>query len=268
MLDCKHNRLDYGELLRPPEGYRFEQAVATTYSADLGTLLSLPIALVFSHTLEGDLTETRFQLLDAIKRFSKQATIYHQKGQLHVPAKLNFLHAFLEDALVPVLPADAFAAFHPKIWIVKYVAREDDAAALIRVLVLSRNLTFDRSWDVAASVEGVPGQRPDEANKPLVDFVNWLDRLHPIPGIESLSDSLMRTNFSVKYPFEKLSFCPMGIPGYPGEQLFPSKARKTLVISPFLTNQLSLGLQRCREQAFAFQPATRTEKIPQATWNK
>lgn len=234
MLDCKRNRLDYGELLRPPDGYRFEQAVATTYSADLSTLLSLPIALVFAHTLEGDVAETRFQLLDAIKRFASQATIYHQKGQLHVPTKLSFLHAFLEDALVDVLPNDAFTAFHPKIWIIKYVERENDSSSLFRVLVLSRNLTFDRSWDVAACVEGCPGEKIRESNRPLADFVRWLHGQHPIPGVEGFLDGLMRTNFSVEYPFEKLRFLPMGIPGYPGSTLIPSSAQKTLVISPFL----------------------------------
>lgn len=234
MLDSKRNRLDYGELLRPPDGYRFEQAVATTYSGDLGTLLSLPIALIFAHTLEGDVTENRFQLLDAIKRFASQATIYHQKGQLHVPSKLSFLHAFLEDALVAVLPNDAFTAFHPKVWIIKYVERANDASCLFRVLVLSRNLTFDRSWDVAACVEGSPGEKIRETNRPLADFVRWLHEQHPIPGVNGFLDELMRTSFPVEYPFEKLRFRPMGIPGYLGSTLVPSSARKTLVISPFL----------------------------------
>jgi hypothetical protein len=48
MLDVKRNRLDYGRLLIPPEGFTLRQAVATTYSVDLDTLLSIPIALYYA----------------------------------------------------------------------------------------------------------------------------------------------------------------------------------------------------------------------------
>ena len=43
MLDVKHNRLDYGELLIPPTGFRLSRAIATTFSLDLNTLLSIPM---------------------------------------------------------------------------------------------------------------------------------------------------------------------------------------------------------------------------------
>jgi hypothetical protein len=42
-LDYKEDRLDYGEMLVPPEGYTLAKAVAATYSLDLNTLLSIPI---------------------------------------------------------------------------------------------------------------------------------------------------------------------------------------------------------------------------------
>ena len=53
MLDYKKDRLDYGEMLIPPEGYTLTRAVAATYSLDLNTLLSIPIALFYAQTLEG-----------------------------------------------------------------------------------------------------------------------------------------------------------------------------------------------------------------------
>ncbi len=263
MLDCKHDRLDYGELLRPPQGYRLDQAVATTYSADLGTLLALPIALLFSHTLEGDLSETRFQLLDAIKRFAKQVTIYHQKGQIHVPAKLSFLHAFLEDALVPVLPDDAFSAFHPKVWVIRYVSHEDTSASWFRVLVLSRNLTFDRSWDVAACIDGRPGKNEQELNQPLADFIRWLHGIRPIPAVEQFLAELLRTDFQLDPPFESFRFCPSGIPNYSGVDYLPKKAKRTLVISPFL-HERALGriAEQTREKPLVFSMRHELEKLP------
>ena len=264
MLDCKRNRLDYGELLRPPSGFRLDHAVATTYSADLGTLLSIPIALVYAQTLEGDLTGTRFQLLQAIKQFSKQVKIYHQSGQVHVPAKLNWLYAYLEEALVPVLPSDAFTAFHPKLWVIRYAATEEDNDASVhyRVIVLSRNLTFDRSWDVAASLDGKPGKRVVKSNRPLIDFVGWLHQQSPIEKFDQMIEELSRVDFDTPHPFESHVFHPMGIAGYAAPSIATRTARDTLVISPFLHEAALQRLRANTERQFSlFSERRELEKI-------
>lgn len=265
MLDCKRNRLDYGELLRPPGGFRFDRAVATTYSADLGTLLSIPVALVYAQTLEGDLTGTRFQLLEAIKQFSKQVKVYHQKGQLHVPAKLNWLHAYLEDALVAVLPDDAFSAFHPKLWVIRYTPtdEESDACACYRVIVLSRNLTFDRSWDVAACLDGRIGKNLHKTNQPLIDFIRWLDKMSPVPQLEETLEELARVEFATPHPFETHAFHPMGIHGYSEHAMVSRKSRDTLVISPFLHKDALSRLRASTERGLSlFSERRELEKLP------
>jgi len=236
MLDCKHNRLDYGELLCPPAGYRLDQAVAATYSADLGTLLSIPVALVYAQTLEGDLSGTRLQLLQAIRQFAGQVKIYHQKGQLHVPTKLNWLHAWLEDALVPLLPENAFTSFHPKVWVIRYVGKVEEESKPVcwRVLVLSRNLTSDRSWDLAVSLEGFPGKTSKPANAPLVDFLRWLNEQNPFQGATEFLDELSRVAFETPPPFEKHLFHPSGIAGYGKAPFADIEAKRALVMSPFL----------------------------------
>ncbi|MGJ8641782.1 MAG: phospholipase D family protein [Luteolibacter sp.] len=265
VLDCKRHRLDYGKLLSPPDGYELDRAVATTYSADLGTLLSIPVALVYAQTLEGDLTGARFQLLEAIKRFSRQVKVYHQMGQLHVPAKLNWLHAHLEDALVPVLPDDAFTAFHPKLWVIRYSAVDDesDAPVRYRVIVLSRNLTFDRSWDVAAFLEGTPGSEPQPTNEPLLDFVRWLDQQDPIQDLEPFLDELSRVEFPSQEPYDFHAFHPMGIPKYREAPYLNRKAKKALVLSPFLHEET---LRKLRENVdyrlHIFSRRHELEKVP------
>jgi hypothetical protein len=265
MLDCKRNRLDYGELLRPPDGYRFDRAVATTYSADLGTLLSIPIALVYSQTLEGDLTGTRPQLLQAIKQFSQQVRIYHQKGQLHVPAKLNWLHACLEDSLVAVLPDDAFTVFHPKLWVIRYAPtdEESEAQACYRLIVLSRNLTFDRSWDVAASLDGEIGKKFQKTNRPLIDFMHWLDRESPVPQLAETVAELARVEFATPYPFENHVFHPMGIDAYTEHAIASRKSRDTLVMSPFLHKDVLGRLRANTARQFSlFSERHELEKLP------
>jgi len=268
MLDCKRNRLDYGELLSPPSGYQLDQAVATTYSADLATLLSIPVALVYAQTLEGDLSGARFQLLEAIKQFSNRVKVYHQAGQLHVPTKLNWLYAHLEDALEPVIPADAFTAFHPKVWIIRYTPVEESQEHLnhFRVIVLSRNLTFDRSWDIAACLDGKPSGSPKEDNAPLVDFVHWLNDCNdnsPIPNVERFVSELECVNFESPQPFLKHLFHPIGIGGKSANPVAQQKAKNTLVMSPFLHAEAISQLRaNTRNQFHLFSEQREFERMP------
>src|SRR3712207_1834994 len=111
MLDYKKNRLDYGEQLIPPPGYRLKRAVAATYSLDLNTLLSIPVALFYAQTLEGIDGGERVQLLEAIQRCPEVLRIYHQKGKIHVPRQHNRLYGLLEDCLVGVPPKDVDSSF-------------------------------------------------------------------------------------------------------------------------------------------------------------
>lgn len=235
MLDCQNDRLDYGKLLRPPDGHTLDRAIATTYSADLQTLLSIPVALVYAQTLEGDVSEARIQLLEAIKEFSKRVQIYHQEGQLHVPStKPNWLYAFMEEALVPILPDSAFTSFHPKVWLIRYRAKEEDAPPCFRLIVLSRNLTFDRSWDVACCLDGVIGTKKLDENRPLLDFFQWLHKQRPIPEASTFFDQLEKIAFETPDNFHSLLFHPIGIPGHKKNPVESQTSDNAVVISRFL----------------------------------
>jgi len=238
MLDCKRDRLDYGQLLIPPSGYRFENAIAASYSADLGTLLSIPVALVYAQTLEGDLSGEKLQLLEAIKQFSQRVRVYHQAGQIHVPSKLNGLYAHLEDALTPILPDTAFSAFHPKVWVIRFTHEGDDEShaspVKYRVIVLSRNLTYDRSWDVAASLDGEVGSDTQAKNRPLIDFVEWLDQKDPTPWAGQFIEELAKTAFETPDGFDEHFFHPTGITGHRKSPIEAHDSLRALVLSPFL----------------------------------
>ncbi len=164
MLDIRKHRLDYGAMLIPPSGYRLAKAVAATYTLDLNTLLSIPVALFFSQTMEGNFETERVQLLEAIQRCPDVLRIYHQKGKIHVPRKHNRLYGLLEPCVVGILPDDAYTAFHPKVWVLRY--EHDDEPTRYRVIVLSRNLTYDRSWDIAASLDGEVTDTRQRKNQP------------------------------------------------------------------------------------------------------
>jgi len=237
MLDVKRNRLDYGRLLIPPEGYKLTQAVATSYSVDLDTLLSIPVALYYSQTLEGQLQGKDVQLIRAIQHTARLLTVYHQEGQLRVPRTAKEIYAYFEDSLVAILPDGPFTSFHPKTWVLRYEHAETSGEILFRLIVLSRNLTFDRSWDVASFLEGKPEAEPLAWNTPLVDFYAWLHKQRPLDHGESFLDELARVNFEVPEPFEDYSFHPVGIPRYLTNPTATHRAQRLLCLSPFLHPQ-------------------------------
>jgi len=250
MLDCRQNRIDYGEILMPPPDYQFEYGVAATYSLDLETLLSIPIALVYGQTLEGDFTHGDARLLDAMRQFGKKVKVYHEKGCIKVPAAFNHLFAFIEDALAGILPADSFTAFHPKLWVIRY-KHNDGGPDFYRVLILSRNLTFDRSWDVAGFLEGKVGRKANKPNTPLVDFISWLNKQSPIPKASEFLEGLDRASFSPPDGFDGFRFHPIGISGYTTSPLSNHSSRDTLVISPFVHKKAVSRLYEDTEWRFA-----------------
>ena len=258
MLDCKKDRLDYGDQLRPPAGYQFDRAIGATYSANLDTVLSLPVALVFGHTLEGDLSGERVELLEAIRNFSSRVRIFHQKGQIHVPKRSNWLYAYLEDALIEILPGSEFSSFHPKVWVIRYVLAEDEQSSVgpqsknlakvhYRLLVLSRNLTFDRSWDIAACLDGTVGKSRDKLNDPLADFLKWLSKneAKEIGWVNKMISEIPFVNFETPPIFDSHRFHPLGIPEHTDWPMAEIKARRSLVMSPFIDEKV---IQRLRDQ--------------------
>jgi hypothetical protein len=114
---------------------------------------------------------------------------------------------------------------------------------LHRFLCLSRNLTFDSSWDTMLRLDeaedGGSGAAPDPA--PLADFVEHLPELcvRPLePGraqqIAGLVKSTRDVHFGLPDGFDGVRFCPLGTPGAPSGWPLPDRADRLLGISAFL----------------------------------
>jgi len=169
MLEPKINRLDYGEQLTPPLGFAFDSAIATTYSLDLNALLAVPIALCFRDTLDGDLKGEKLALLEGMGQLKGKLKVFYQKGNISYPPNFNKLFTLLEPCLDPVIPAGgAFSSFHPKLWLLRFIENDTSKKkheVRYRLIVLSRNLTFDRSWDIAVSLDGIVRRGRSGASK-------------------------------------------------------------------------------------------------------
>lgn len=129
-------------------------------------------------------------------------------------------------------------------WFIKYL--DDNGNAYIKVIVLSRNLTFDRSWDVSFAFTGRVGRhrsRSKNENIPLRDMLEYVKvyaNKEKKEKISELQENILDVKkFELEAPFESYEFMPIGIPGYLGRDLdLFHTHNELLVISPFLSDDI------------------------------
>lgn len=250
MLKPSSDRLDYSNMLMPPFGYETVFAVGTTYSLDLDALIGASIALGLSESIDSELKDNPIYLLEALQRTADKVLIFCEGGQIKVPSNTNALHILLEKMVVEIVMKNK-KSFHPKFWLVKY--KSDEGNALYRCIVLSRNLTFDRSWDVAVCIEGFlennqKALNSNEKSKPISDFIQSLIKLVKRNEIDlnkrkmltELANEILNVKFELsEKEYSDFEFCPVGIENYGIEntELFKSY-HELFVISPFFSNSI------------------------------
>lgn len=221
------------DLLRPPPEFSLDVAVATTFTLDLEAALVAPLAFAaFDTDGPGDPIAT----LEAVRSVSDRFTVFCQAGEMRVPQAASDLFAFVESVVHEVRRPRAGHLFHPKLWLLRYRGAADETS--IRLLVPTRNLTNDASWDAVLRLDGTPAGGPDSANKPLADLVRWCCANTPrgidparFTGIESLVESVRRTVWEHPDGVKEMVFHAVGIarrerPDFTGS--------RHLVISPFV----------------------------------
>ncbi|MBI3969915.1 MAG: phospholipase D family protein [Chloroflexi bacterium] len=235
------------EALRPPQGYSLDYAVGTTFSLDLLALLTTPLAFALFdwQDQEGRPTADPLALLQAVRRYADRMAVFCQAGQIAIPRRDQLLYGYLETAVFEVNPPRGNGVFHPKVWLLRFTAGEDEATeARYRLLSLSRNLTFDRSWDTVLSLDGevLPRRNALAMNHPLGDFVASLPGLarRPLPAqvqerIDTIAAEVRRVRFEAPDGLTLETFWPIGVrPAY--RWPFPPRPKRVLVVSPFLSD--------------------------------
>lgn len=253
MLSPDHRSL-YTSALTPPPGYCFDEGIGTTFSLDPSTLLGIPIHLALGRFADATPVRDGIAAYEALRRVADRLTVYAQRGRLLVPGKEHLLYGLLEDMVVEV-KAPRGGVFHPKLWVLRFVDSLGEQPPMIRLLVLSRNLTEDRSWDLALQLEGTVGRRNIAANRELGDLVAAL------PGLafeklsmperqaqaERLGDELKRVKWELPKGFDEVKFYALGLgTGHP--KWWPEYAREMAVISPFCTDEALSGLAGTTER--------------------
>ena len=86
--DSNRDRTDYSGILMPPDGYRLDRAVGTTYSLDLEALTAVAICLGLSEETDSKLMQNPIGMLNALQKiksccFVKQDRLKCQQNRLH-----------------------------------------------------------------------------------------------------------------------------------------------------------------------------------------
>ena len=240
MLSPDNRRL-YTDALRPPAGYQFTQAVATTYSLDLETLLTIPLHLaLFSASQPVDeLLKDGVTLLESLRRATKRVSVFVQGGRVLRPSRPHTLYGLLEPMVMEVAPPNPAGVFHPKLWLLRF-DHPDTGEVQLRLLVLSRNITHDRCWDLALTLEGQPTGRRRKDNRPLSELILRLPEMttRNVPAsraqeVETLAELARTTPWELPEGFERVRFHALGLDGR--RRWLPETSGQLAVISPFVT---------------------------------
>ena len=173
MLKLKEERKEYKELLEPPEEYEVEKILITTYSLDLDTLAGISICLGLEAELEEEITNNPICMLQALEKMTKKVIVVCQNGRISVPKKQEKLYVLLENMIYTITQQNK-KNFHPKVWFIKYKNKKDQSIKY-KLIVASKNLTFDRSWDVQISVEGTFNkQYENEDYSSMSNFIEYM----------------------------------------------------------------------------------------------
>jgi hypothetical protein len=232
------------DALRPPDGYDVDVAIGTTYSLDLMALLAVPLAFALFDWEDdsGKVTADPLALLEAARRYARKTHIFCQAGQIHLPRQRSPLFYELERVVKEVRAPNERGIFHPKVWVLRFTPAAKDDPVLYRVLCLSRNLTYDRSWDTVLRLDGELLNRDlaIAANHPLGDFIKTLPKLMVRPAddelrktVSKVQDEVRRVRFTLPAGIEQVRFHPMGFEEAQ-DWWFPGRCDQLLAVAPFV----------------------------------
>ncbi len=258
MLDIRENRLDYMEQLKPYEGYKLDCALCLTYSLDFEAVLTVLASLSF-YNCDLDLDKIdKNALLNSIDKIKDKIMIFCNASSISIPKKFNELFILLERNIFPV---KGEKVFHPKIWLLKYT---DGNKSYIKLVNLTRNLTFDKSIDLCVSIDFDIKRKKIDKNKSLVSLLeNITEGCVFNKKIANLINDVSKIDIKDKVDFiDDYEFVIDQTKD--ASELFENKNR-ILIVSPFLSDKIiSKMVEGCSDKFLI----TRAEAVTSDIYNK
>lgn len=245
----------YTQLLQPDEGYQVDFAVGCTFSVNMDGLVAVPLALSGMGDAKTLNQQTAMYVMEGILRCSEKFVLFCNKGFIHVPANCQPLHSLMENSVVEVSnPSNPLANFHPKMWVIRLRPKESNAADVIKLIVMSRNLTFTKELDVALAVKGKvnKGESYDK-NKPVANFLRDLadqydknnDRKKKIKILANDFESVERFDFESPLSSKVYELHPTLFGNKYNKSLLKRlQGKRVLIISPFLDSNSLNGIAK------------------------
>ena len=272
MLD-PDDRLLLLDALRPPAGFAFDRAVGTSFTLDLHALLTTPLALAAFdwEASDGGIPDDPVALLESLRRCSDRIDFFCQAGEISIPPAYHRLYAWLEHSVHEATPKREWALFHPKVWLLRYRPMEGDGPATFRLLCASRNLTFDRNWDLLLVLDGTT----DSVNpngQAVSRFIAGLPGLavHALRGnrkreLLELARDVAGVRFVPPEGFAELDFHFLSGAGpWP----LPDVADRMLVVSPFITDDAAQRLLGLAPRVSVLSRAEELDRLPATTLDR
>jgi hypothetical protein len=254
MLDPNTPNL-YVDALTPPEGFHLDLAVATTFSFDPAFLLDALVHLASLSPGDGLEADPIF-VLEGVRTLSDKIIVYAQRGRALVPDFLKSTPLMsLTDRMLINVKSPNGGVFHPKIWALRFIGETEERELRHRLLILSRNMTYDRSWDLSLRLEGSLTRKIIKENRPLRLLFSLLPEFATesldkkiIQSTMGLADELARVEWELPEGFDELRFYLPWVKKY---EWIPPRSDRMAIVSPFCTNRALKELTKNTEIADA-----------------
>lgn len=236
----EEDRYNYADTFIPEEGYQFVYALGTTYSLDLEAMLSVPIAAGLHSSFDEKMRDEGIHILEAIRKTAAYIDLFCQQGKIQVPPKNRLIFSLMEESIHQVLPNEG-TSFHPKLWIVKY-ENPQTSKVYYKLVVMSRNLTFDRSWDISCVLDGKKTGSKKRKNKSLIrmlkGLVDSVDHTEKKKIINDFIEEIEYVAFNIEGScFNDYELCVLGKDGE-SFNIIEQNIKEIAVISPFLSHNI------------------------------
>ncbi|MBQ2621433.1 MAG: hypothetical protein IJF84_08845 [Thermoguttaceae bacterium] len=168
----------YSEWLKPADGYELAFGVCCTYSLDLEAVMGTMLALGLDAQFNDSTTDNPVALLNGIRRMSDKLAFFCSDCAIkNAHPRFSKFTSILDNAIFEVKP-ESGGIFHPKLWFLHYkpLKRSKDKQPYVRLLILTKNLTFDQSLDFGIFLEAYTYEKNEQLydNQPLVEMLEYL----------------------------------------------------------------------------------------------
>ncbi len=269
----------YMQELQPDDGYEVDFAVGTTFSLSMEGLISVPLALSNMGDPKSLTSQTAMYLMEGIRRASDKFVLFCNKGSILVPNNCQPIYSLIENSVIEVAnPLSPLANFHPKMWVIRQKPIERNGESMIKLIVMSRNLTFSNDLDTAIVIKGKlsNGWRINDKNRPLHDFLIKLANEYEQDDtkkekITILAKDMLRVDdFDFERPLSSkvyeiypyLSCDSSSSTNFNKYSLIDKlRGNKILIISPFIDNDPGSGILRTLTESSEAYLVTRDNNI-------